>query len=280
MSIGSQVFRGTPDRVGAAYHAARASLEFNGPLGETPLFTLRAVVPHPPAPSPHKEGGGAKRSGTQGILRGRRHCRAGVYRAWCRAGGRAKARPYNSLVGREAAAATRLLGMAQPRNALIILALPQSVFSFLEDVKCHWTKKSRRWASISRNSVHQPRWRRRRASATPFTVQATSPPVTAASSGAIWMWKRVKKQRASAPSICSKPPTPSPARSTSCACAGCSAAVNSMPEFTDQHLVINGASELFWELYDGELHARSALGFASLPNGFAVEIEAIFEIVD
>ena len=56
--------------------------------------------------------------------------------------------------------------------------------------------------------------------------------------------------------------------------------VNSMPEFTDQHLVINGASELFWELYDGELHARSALGFASLPNGFAVEIEAIFEVVD
>lgn len=57
-------------------------------------------------------------------------------------------------------------------------------------------------------------------------------------------------------------------------------AVNSMPEFTDQHLVINGASELFWELYDGELHARSALGFASLPNGFAVEIEAIFEALD
>jgi len=57
-------------------------------------------------------------------------------------------------------------------------------------------------------------------------------------------------------------------------------AVNSSPDFTDQHLVINGASELFWELYDGELHARSALGFASLPNGFAVEIEAIFELVD
>ncbi len=57
-------------------------------------------------------------------------------------------------------------------------------------------------------------------------------------------------------------------------------AVNSMPEFTDQHLVINGASELFWELYDGELHARSALGFASLPNGFAVEIEAMFEVLE
>ena len=57
-------------------------------------------------------------------------------------------------------------------------------------------------------------------------------------------------------------------------------AVNSTPDFTDQHLVINGASELFWELYDGELHARSALGFASLPMGFAVEIEAIFEALD
>ncbi len=57
-------------------------------------------------------------------------------------------------------------------------------------------------------------------------------------------------------------------------------AVNSAPNFTDQHLVINGASELFWELYDGELHARSALGFASLPLGFAVEIEAIFEVMD
>lgn len=56
-------------------------------------------------------------------------------------------------------------------------------------------------------------------------------------------------------------------------------AVNSMPDFTDQHLVVNGASELFWELYDGELHARSALGFASLPTGVAVEIEAMFEIV-
>ena len=57
-------------------------------------------------------------------------------------------------------------------------------------------------------------------------------------------------------------------------------AVNSAPDFTDQHLVINGASELFWELYDGERHARSALGFASLPLGHAVEIEAIFEVVD
>jgi enamine deaminase RidA (YjgF/YER057c/UK114 family) len=59
--------------------------------------------------------------------------------------------------------------------------------------------------------------------------------------------------------------------------------VNSTPDFTDQHLVINGASDLFHELYgktgDG-FHARSALGFAALPTGVAVEIEAIFEIVD
>lgn len=57
--------------------------------------------------------------------------------------------------------------------------------------------------------------------------------------------------------------------------------VNSAPEFTDQHLVINGASDLLHEVFgkttDG-YHARSALGFASLPTGSAVEVEAIFEI--
>lgn len=57
--------------------------------------------------------------------------------------------------------------------------------------------------------------------------------------------------------------------------------VYSAPEFTDQHLVINGASDLLHELYGKEgdgYHARSALGFAALPTGAAVEIEAIFEI--
>lgn len=60
-------------------------------------------------------------------------------------------------------------------------------------------------------------------------------------------------------------------------------AVNSAPDFTDQHLVINGASELIWEVLGKEAngyHARSALGFVSLPVGFAVEIEAIFEVVE
>ena len=59
--------------------------------------------------------------------------------------------------------------------------------------------------------------------------------------------------------------------------------VNCTQDFTDQHLVINGASDLLHELYgsDGDgWHARSALGFASLPTGPAVEVEAIFEIKD
>ncbi len=57
--------------------------------------------------------------------------------------------------------------------------------------------------------------------------------------------------------------------------------VNSTLEFTDQHLVINGSSDLLHELYGKEgdgYHARSALGFAALPTGAAVEVEAIFEI--
>jgi enamine deaminase RidA (YjgF/YER057c/UK114 family) len=57
--------------------------------------------------------------------------------------------------------------------------------------------------------------------------------------------------------------------------------VNSTLDFTDQHLVINGSSDLLHEIFgktgDG-YHARSALGFAALPTGAAVEVEAIFEI--
>jgi enamine deaminase RidA (YjgF/YER057c/UK114 family) len=57
--------------------------------------------------------------------------------------------------------------------------------------------------------------------------------------------------------------------------------VYSAPDFTDQHLVINGASDLLHEIFgkqgDG-YHARSALGFAALPTGAAVEVEAIFEV--
>jgi enamine deaminase RidA (YjgF/YER057c/UK114 family) len=57
--------------------------------------------------------------------------------------------------------------------------------------------------------------------------------------------------------------------------------VYSALDFTDQHLVINGASDLLHKIFgkDGDgYHARSALGFAALPTGAAVEVEAIFEI--
>src|SRR5437762_10633338 len=51
--------------------------------------------------------------------------------------------------------------------------------------------------------------------------------------------------------------------------------VNSTLDFTDQHLVVNGASDLMHQLFGEDLgyHARSALGFASLPTGVAVEVE-------
>ncbi|MND09796.1 hypothetical protein D3C83_334050 [compost metagenome] len=59
--------------------------------------------------------------------------------------------------------------------------------------------------------------------------------------------------------------------------------VNSDPGFTDQPKVVNGCSDLLHEIFGAKTdgwHARSALGFASLPGGAAVEVEAIFEIKD
>jgi enamine deaminase RidA (YjgF/YER057c/UK114 family) len=54
--------------------------------------------------------------------------------------------------------------------------------------------------------------------------------------------------------------------------------VNSLPDFTDQPAVINGASDLMVEVFgDKGRHARSAVGASSLPRGVAVEIEAIVE---
>lgn len=55
--------------------------------------------------------------------------------------------------------------------------------------------------------------------------------------------------------------------------------VASAPDFTEQHLVANGASEfLFAVLGDAGRHARAAVGMASLPLNAAVEIEAIIEV--
>ena len=55
--------------------------------------------------------------------------------------------------------------------------------------------------------------------------------------------------------------------------------VNSTPDFTEQHLVTNGASELFGQVFgDAGKHARSAFGVAQIPMGACVEIELIAEI--
>jgi enamine deaminase RidA (YjgF/YER057c/UK114 family) len=55
--------------------------------------------------------------------------------------------------------------------------------------------------------------------------------------------------------------------------------VNSTLEFTEQHLVTNGASELIADVF-GERgkHARSAFGVAQIPLGACVEIEMIAEV--
>jgi enamine deaminase RidA (YjgF/YER057c/UK114 family) len=55
--------------------------------------------------------------------------------------------------------------------------------------------------------------------------------------------------------------------------------VNSSPTFTEQHLVANGASELFIEVFGRECgaHARSAFGVAQIPLGACVEIDLIAE---
>jgi enamine deaminase RidA (YjgF/YER057c/UK114 family) len=55
--------------------------------------------------------------------------------------------------------------------------------------------------------------------------------------------------------------------------------VASDPNFTEQHLVINGASNLLADILgEAGKHARAAVGMASLPLNAAVEIDAVMEI--
>ena len=58
--------------------------------------------------------------------------------------------------------------------------------------------------------------------------------------------------------------------------------VQATPEFKEHPAVINGFSELMRDVFGPEagVGARSALGVASIPAGWAVEIEAIFEVDD
>lgn len=55
--------------------------------------------------------------------------------------------------------------------------------------------------------------------------------------------------------------------------------VNSTSDFTEQHLVTNGASELLGQVFGPVgAHARSAFGVAQIPLGACVEIELIAEV--
>ncbi len=56
--------------------------------------------------------------------------------------------------------------------------------------------------------------------------------------------------------------------------------VNSDPEFGQQPLVANGASDLLVEVFGEQRgrHARSAIGMGALPFGISVEIEGVFAI--
>jgi enamine deaminase RidA (YjgF/YER057c/UK114 family) len=57
--------------------------------------------------------------------------------------------------------------------------------------------------------------------------------------------------------------------------------VNATPDFKDHPAVINGFSDLMRDVFgpDAGVGARSAIGVASLPGGWAVEIEAVFKLV-
>jgi enamine deaminase RidA (YjgF/YER057c/UK114 family) len=56
--------------------------------------------------------------------------------------------------------------------------------------------------------------------------------------------------------------------------------VNSTGDFTEQHLVTNGCSELLGQVFGPQAgaHARSAFGVAQIPMGACVEIELIAEV--
>lgn len=55
--------------------------------------------------------------------------------------------------------------------------------------------------------------------------------------------------------------------------------VNVAPDFDPIPAVVNGCSDLFVDVFgDAGRHARSAVGVANLPLGFAVEVDGVFEL--
>jgi enamine deaminase RidA (YjgF/YER057c/UK114 family) len=62
-------------------------------------------------------------------------------------------------------------------------------------------------------------------------------------------------------------------------CVKVTAFVASAPDFVDQPRVVNGASDLMFEVFgDAGKHARAAVGVSILPMNAPVEIEFIFEV--
>jgi len=57
--------------------------------------------------------------------------------------------------------------------------------------------------------------------------------------------------------------------------------VNSVPDFVGQSQVINGASDLFVQIFEeAGRHTRMAVGVSALPYDVAVEVEGVFEVAD
>ncbi|SDA58379.1 Enamine deaminase RidA, house cleaning of reactive enamine intermediates, YjgF/YER057c/UK114 family [Sinorhizobium sp. NFACC03] len=57
--------------------------------------------------------------------------------------------------------------------------------------------------------------------------------------------------------------------------------VNAVPDFADHPRVINGCSDLLMDVFgEAGSHARSAVGFGSLPGNITVEIEAIVALYE
>ncbi|CAD2219118.1 endoribonuclease L-PSP (pb5) [Angomonas deanei] len=56
--------------------------------------------------------------------------------------------------------------------------------------------------------------------------------------------------------------------------------VSSSPDFSEQHVVANGCSDLLVEVFGKDIgcHARCAVGMAQLPLNASVEIDAIVEV--
>ena len=55
--------------------------------------------------------------------------------------------------------------------------------------------------------------------------------------------------------------------------------VNCDPQFLEVPQVINGASDLMYEIFGQHgAHARTAVGVAALPRGASVEVDAIFAV--